>query len=199
MKPFFCSRVGRLREKPVSFSLWIDLFSELEMRRCWLSELVLPAVNTWRALSAEASLRLIPLVDEDAPPCLVDARAVVEVMNNLVENAIAYTPSPGTIEVSLAPTVDEQGVVFRVRDTGYGVSKDEMDSVFDRGFRGSAAEKCELEMGGKGLGLHIAKEIVERMNGKIFLESPSGIGGVLPGTSTSIVFDRSVVALSKHA
>mmetsp|Transcript_36114 Transcript_36114/g.144347 ORF Transcript_36114/g.144347 Transcript_36114/m.144347 type:complete len:576 (-) Transcript_36114:1928-3655(-) len=174
------------------------LFSELEMRRCWLSELILPAVDTWRTLSAEASLRLIPLVDEDAPPCLVDARAVVEVMNNLVDNAIAYTPSPGTIEVSLAPTADEQGVVFRVRDTGYGVSKDEVDLVFDRGFRGSAAEKCELEMGGKGLGLYIAKEIVERMNGKIFLESPSGIGGVLPGTSTSVVFGRSVVASSKQ-
>mmetsp|Transcript_36116 Transcript_36116/g.144359 ORF Transcript_36116/g.144359 Transcript_36116/m.144359 type:complete len:146 (-) Transcript_36116:114-551(-) len=95
-------------------------------------------------------------------------------------------------------TADEQGVVFRVRDTGYGVSKDEVDLVFDRGFRGSAAEKCELEMGGKGLGLYIAKEIVERMNGKIFLESPSGIGGVLPGTSTSVVFGRSVVASSKQ-
>ena len=86
---------------------------------------------------------------------------------------------------------ENRGVMFRVRDTGYGVLPEEKEKVFFRGYRGYASKQSPAWAAGQGLGLTIAKEIVEYMDGTLELQSPSGIGGFYPGTAVTMSFRRS--------
>lgn len=91
----------------------------------------------------------------------------------LVDNAIKYTPEGGKVLVRIEPS--ENGVVrFSVADTGIGISKEDQEKIFDRFYRVDKARS--REMGGNGLGLAIAEEIVNLHNGRIFIESELGEG-----------------------
>jgi signal transduction histidine kinase len=87
------------------------------------------------------------------------------VLNNLLSNAIKFTPSEGLITIS----VEDKRDCFQVEvmDTGVGIPPDDLPYVFDEFFRGRNAERT-----GAGLGLSIAKKIVEAHGGKIWAESP---------------------------
>ncbi|TME26893.1 MAG: ATP-binding protein [Chloroflexi bacterium] len=101
-----------------------------------------------------------------------DARRLVEVIENLINNAVKYSPSGGTVTVEIARE-GENGVV-RVRDEGLGVPEDERAHIFERFYRTTAAKPY----GGVGLGLYISKEIMVRLGGDIVLESASERGSV---------------------
>ena len=101
-----------------------------------------------------------------------DARRLVEVIENLINNAVKYSPSGGTVTVEIAREGDK-GVV-RVRDEGLGVPEDERAHIFERFYRTAAAKPY----GGVGLGLYISKEIMVRLGGDIVLESASERGSV---------------------
>ena len=91
----------------------------------------------------------------------------------LVDNAIKYTPEGGKVLVRIEPS--ENGVVrFSVADNGIGISKEDQEKIFDRFYRVDKARS--REMGGNGLGLAIAEEIVNLHNGRIFIESELGEG-----------------------
>jgi len=76
--------------------------SSFKLQTCWLSDVAERVISAAQTLAAEASLRMIVLVDRDAPPCQVDEKAIQEAMSNILDNAITYSPSPGTIEVAIA-------------------------------------------------------------------------------------------------
>lgn len=91
----------------------------------------------------------------------------------LVDNAIKYTPEGGKVLVRIEPS--ENGVVrFSVADNGIGISKEDQEKIFDRFYRVDKARS--REMGGNGLGLAIAEEIVNLHNGRIYIESELGQG-----------------------
>lgn len=97
---------------------------------------------------------------------------------NIVSNALKYTPVGGVIEVSIKR--QSKKVIFTVKDTGCGISKDDIPQIFDRFYK---AEHSRKEGTGFGLGLSIAKQFVEINEGRITIESEPA-----KGTSVSIVF-----------
>ena len=101
-----------------------------------------------------------------------DPARLAQVLDNLVSNALKFTPSGGRVEVSLQGL---DGVaVIEVSDTGVGLAEDEQDQLFERFFRSSRASENAIP--GTGLGLAIAKTIVERHGGRIRLKSALDVG-----------------------
>ena len=103
------------------------------------------------------------------PEITADKEKLRQVVNNLIDNAIKYTKQ-GSVEVSLSRS--NGNVVIKVKDSGKGVSKDETSSIFDKFGRGKDAGK---HASGLGLGLYLAKVVVEQHKGKIWVES-KGVG-----------------------
>ena len=107
-------------------------------------------------------------------PCfsLIDKEKISLAVQNLIENAIHYTPPGGKVEVFLEKK--DKKLVFKVKDTGIGIPEEEQKRIFEKFFRGSNALK--IETSGSGLGLFITKNIVEAHKGKIWFESKVGKG-----------------------
>ena len=98
-----------------------------------------------------------------------------QVLNNLIGNAIKYSPDGGSIDVDVQP--DPDGVTLRVRDSGVGIPASELEAVFSLFYR-SRAEGTRQTVSGMGLGLYISKEIVERHGGRIWVDSTPGQGSI---------------------
>jgi two-component system phosphate regulon sensor histidine kinase PhoR len=103
---------------------------------------------------------------------LANKRSIEEVISNLITNAIRYTPEGGSITVSASPQKDY--VRFSVRDTGYGIGKEDLDRIFERFYRIKNDQTRFIT--GTGLGLAIVKSIVDAHNGLIKVESEIGQG-----------------------
>lgn len=122
-------------------------------------------------LAAEArQLRLERAVAPDLPAIRCDRRRAVQVLSNLVGNAVKFTPPGGAIRIE-AVQAGEQGVRFLVSDTGAGIPPEQLPRVFDRYWKGSPQDG-----GGVGLGLFIARGIVEAHGGEIQVTSTVGVG-----------------------
>lgn len=123
-------------------------------------------------LGALASSKAIDLVFSPAPPALgvkADRDRVVQVLTNLVGNAVKFTPEGGLVAVSAEAT--DEGVRFSVRDSGPGIAAEQVPRLFDRFWKGEKSNP-----GGTGLGLYIAKAIVEAHGGRIWLDTVPGQG-----------------------
>jgi signal transduction histidine kinase len=117
------------------------------------------------ALSVDAATSL-PMVD-------VDSQRMAQVLGNLVSNALRHTPSGGAVTLSAQAKPDT--VELRVQDTGSGIAPEELPYVFDRFYRG---DRARSQNGESGLGLSIAKSIVEAHDGTIQVTSQPGQGTV---------------------
>ncbi len=106
------------------------------------------------------------------PQVEVDKEKIRLVMQNLVDNAIKYTSEGGDVVVSLSK--EEDAIRFAVEDNGVGIPEDQQDRVFSRFFRG--ANIVRMDTTGTGLGLFIAKNIVEAHGGEIWFDSEEGEG-----------------------
>jgi len=109
---------------------------------------------------------------EPLPLVLGDSLRLEEVLKNLLENAIQYTPAPGSIRVSAG--VEGERAVLCVADTGIGIPSTDQQRIFERFYRVDVARSREA--GGTGLGLSIAKHIVEAHQGRLWVESELGQG-----------------------
>ena len=101
-----------------------------------------------------------------------DSNGLQEVLQNLLDNAVQYTPSGGRIEVSASNEGDKVRVT--VSDTGIGIPQAEQERIFERFYRVDAARSREA--GGTGLGLSIARHIMEAHDGRLWVESAVGEG-----------------------
>jgi signal transduction histidine kinase len=107
---------------------------------------------------------------QDAPLMVeIDHERILQVLTNLVGNALKFTPPGGRIVIRFERRGDD--VCFTVADSGVGIAADQLDKVFDRYFQSE-----ETDRRGLGLGLFIAKSIVEGHGGRIWAESTPGIG-----------------------
>ena len=105
--------------------------------------------------------------DGEVPLVAGDKDKVRQVLVNLVENAIKYSPDGGTIEVGVAP--HEEEVRFWVRDEGLGIPEGEEQKIFEKFYR--LDPQMSRGVGGTGLGLYICNELVTRMGGRIWVEA----------------------------
>lgn len=118
-----------------------------------------------------------------------DERQLRQVVSNLVDNALRFTPRGGRVELSVDAPKEAHEAIVTVSDNGCGVAPDHLERVFDRFFQAEAArDRGDIKRGG-GLGLSICRSIVERHGGRISLESP-GLG---LGTKVVVVLPLRVV------
>ncbi|HSJ25375.1 MAG TPA: PAS domain S-box protein [Longimicrobiales bacterium] len=134
-----------------------------------LSELVAEADALLRPLAAEKAVQLSCMVESGLPPVRMDAHQVLRVLSNLGGNAIKFTPANGTVTIRV--DADTAGVRFMIADTGPGIPPENLPHVFNRFWQARKGDRR-----GVGLGLAIARGIVEAHGGRIWAESHSGAG-----------------------
>jgi PAS domain S-box-containing protein len=149
------------------------------------------ATESWKAAFHDRGVELIVEdVPADLPAVMVDHTRIGHVFANLLGNALKYTAPGGQVRVRAEAVEDGSAVRFSVEDTGSGITQDHLPRVFERFFRVPGQKGGT----GAGLGLAIAKEIVEAHGGKIGVESTEHVGTKLsftlraeqaPGRSTS--------------
>jgi signal transduction histidine kinase len=146
-----------------------------------LGLLIREIVSGFESQAKEKNVRVeLELRDVDAVE--VDPLRIREVLSNIVANAVRYTPSGGEIKVGVTESTvpEKRSVMVFVKDSGEGIQADDLSRIFDRFYKSS-------DSGGMGLGLSIAKYLVEAHGGKIWAESEAGQGTkisfTLPQTS----------------
>jgi PAS domain S-box-containing protein len=119
-----------------------------------------------------AGIELVLSAPAEPAPVVGDADKVRQVLSNLVENAVKYSPDGGKVEVRLEP--QERRVLFSVRDEGLGIPPGEQSRIFEKFYR--LDPNLTRGVGGTGLGLYICRELVRRMGGRIWVASTEGEG-----------------------
>jgi signal transduction histidine kinase len=141
--------------------------------------LVNDTIDMLRPLASGSSIEMVASVAENLPSVLADAARIQQVLSNLVGNAVKFTPRQGTITVA-ADLLDTE-VRFAVIDTGPGIPPEQVPHIFGRFWQAKSSDRR-----GIGLGLAIAKGIVEAHNGRIWVESQVGLGSTFYFTLASV-------------
>ena len=123
-------------------------------------------------IHAPANIEFDIRVSDGVPPVTADKDQARQVLVNLVENAVKYSPGGGTIQLGLEAR--DGAVEFRVVDEGLGIPADEQARIFEKFYR--LDPEMTRGIGGTGLGLYICSELLERMDGRIWVESQEGVG-----------------------
>jgi len=132
-----------------------------------LADLISDTLESFSELAARQGVDLQGSVEPGVDPVYMDAQRIGRALNNLVSNALRYTPSGGRVQVSASRKADS--FLVEVMDTGEGINPEDLPLIFERFYRG---EKSRSRVtGGAGLGLAIAKGIVEAHGGRIDVES----------------------------
>jgi len=131
--------------------------------------LINDTVDMLRPLATGSTIRMETNIEDDLPNVLADAARIQQVLSNLVGNAVKFTPRAGRI--SVCAELMEGEVRFAVIDTGPGIPAEQLPHIFGRFWQAKTSDRR-----GIGLGLAIAKGIVEAHNGRIWVESSVGLG-----------------------
>lgn len=146
-------------------------------------EVLEPLIVSAEAIATERGLNFSAEIPSNLPPVKANAKALREILSNLIDNALKYTPRQGKVIVKLGMVQQEREEYFQgiaVCDTGYGIPSSDRERLFERHYRGVQQES---DIPGTGLGLAIAKELIEQMQGKIELISPNYLSDSNPGTT----------------
>jgi two-component system, OmpR family, phosphate regulon sensor histidine kinase PhoR len=145
---------------------------EVELVPVGLLELIERCAETTLLKSSRKQIAFEVDVPPGLPAVRGDAGLLREVLQNLLDNAVQYTPAGGRIKVSATAGVREASVT--VEDTGIGIPLADQERIFERFYR--VDEGRSRDVGGTGLGLSIAKHIVEAHGGRLWVESEVGHG-----------------------
>jgi len=165
-------RLARLTDDLLELSKMDADRLDLEVDRLSVRQFVQSCLETTQGSAADKHLQVSANLQESLPDIAADRRRLAEVLQNLLDNAIQYTPSGGKIAVSASSDGNE--VTFTVSDTGIGIPQVDQPRIFERFYRVDVARSREV--GGTGLGLSIAKHLVEAHGGRIWVESEVGQG-----------------------
>ncbi|HOZ30288.1 MAG TPA: ATP-binding protein, partial [Bacteroidales bacterium] len=135
---------------------------------------------------------------EDKAFLRTDREKLLSILTNLVKNAIKYTES-GVIEIGYSNKTNS--FEFYVKDTGIGIKEERQQAVFERFVQAEIDDKMAKQ--GAGLGLTISKAYVEKLGGKIWLESTIGVGSIfyfsIPDSSSKRILDSKLIVDTNHA
>lgn len=170
------AKLGRLVRELLDVSRIQSGRLEFRIAPLDLGEVVRESVEQAQMTSPKHALK----VDVHGPPAIVmgDRDHLEQVLANLLDNAVKYSPEGREINVRVA--TEEKEAHITVRDHGIGIPQDQLERIFDLFYRTEEAEA--RRMPGLGLGLYITRGIVERHGGRVWVESESG-----KGTNVSVV------------
>ncbi len=146
--------------------------SELQKEFCNFSQVVEAASRALRLQFDEKGISFTTSVPSTLPPVFIDAEKITWVLTNLLNNALRYTQTGG--KVSLTVELQNQNLLVCVQDTGQGIPEEYHELIFDKFVQVKPA--TETNPGSVGLGLAIAREIIESHKGKIWVKSKVGVG-----------------------
>ncbi|MGF2039267.1 MAG: GAF domain-containing sensor histidine kinase [Nostoc sp. CmiVER01] len=136
---------------------------------CSLADILEPLLISAKAIAQERKLKLITEIQQNSPLVRANVKALREVLTNIIDNALKYTPTGGKILIQAGQEkANFQGIV--ISDNGPGIPPQDLEHLGERHYRGVQAQ---TEIPGTGLGLAIAKQLIEQMQGEIEIFSPA--------------------------
>ncbi len=176
-------RLGQLTAELFELAMLESRGADLHFEPFSLAELVQDVAQKFRLEAESGGLSLDTDIPEGSPFVSGDIGLIERVLENLIENAIKYTPAGGRIRLSLMPAGER--LAARVSDTGVGIPADEIPHIFERFYRVEKSRGEGLE--GTGLGLAIARRILDLHGSPIAVDSA-------PGRGTSFTFELPTAA-----
>jgi signal transduction histidine kinase len=166
-----------LHEEAMTLNRLVDELQELALaeagqlpintREIEIAEIIEKAASSISTQAITKDLNIHLSIPEDVPPAEADPDRLDQILRNLLNNAITYTPSGGDISVNVMRK--DHCIEISVEDTGVGIAPEHLPYIFERFYR---ADKSRARAtGGAGLGLAIVKHLVEAQNGEVFVES----------------------------
>jgi signal transduction histidine kinase len=144
--------------------------ADWEIGSCHLMDILAPLIITAEAIATERNLNFHAHIPADLPTIRATPTALREVLSNLIDNALKYTPTGGEVHIDVELQPQQPATMqICIRDTGVGIPAEDIKKLFTRHYRGIQAQGS---IKGTGLGLAIAKELIDRMQGKIAIASP---------------------------
>jgi signal transduction histidine kinase len=141
---------------------------------CRADKTIENTINELRDLADEKNITITSQIEENLPNFLGNNEHFERALINLVENAIKFTPASPSSRVIIKAYKTDNEIIFEVQDNGIGIPKTLHNQIFERFFRGR--QKGADHISGSGLGLSLAKTIIENHNGRIWLTSQEGKG-----------------------
>ena len=167
-----CRRLGKLVSDLFDLAKLEAQDALLQPEQFSLGELVQDVIQKFRLLAAGKTVRVVTNVNIGVPLVYGDIGLIERVIENLIDNAIRHTPAQGTVSVVLTP--GEGIVTVDVSDTGPGIPEDEIPRIFERFYRLDKSRRSRA--GHSGLGLAIAKQILELHNSSLYVRSRLHMG-----------------------
>ena len=166
-------RLKRLINEILEYSKLESGKIEFHYEKQDMNEVLGEIIDFQQSVASEKGLKIIDMTEKGLPKIMFDKDKIVQVVNNLVNNAIKFTEQ-GSITIISKQIVEEQSIYVSVEDTGEGIEAENISKLFQEFQQlGNPAERKE---GGTGLGLAICKEIIQRHQGKIWVDSQLGKG-----------------------
>ena len=137
-----------------------------------ITEMVTGVMDLYKEETDKRKIKIEFKHADNLPKIIVDGEKIRLVIQNLIDNAIKYSPEANKILIDL--TSNDKEIEFKIQDFGLGIPKDQQDRIFTKFFRSDNAVKVNTV--GSGLGLYLAQNIIEAHKGKIWLESEEGKG-----------------------
>ncbi len=147
---------------------------QLEKQLSSIKEIVDEVVETFNTWANTKSITIEKKIEANLPMVNIDPQRIIQVLTNLVGNAIKFTPQGGAITIEAHCKKKESCIMVSVADTGVGIDKKDLERIFDKFYQ--TAERSTSDISGTGLGLAICKELIELHGGKIWAESEKGYG-----------------------
>ena len=144
----------------------------LDLQTIDLRQLLCNVANSWRQVAAMRNLQFAESICEESASVLADETLLRRLTDILLDNAFKYTPSPGSVRLTLE-RLDESAVIT-VKDSGVGIAYEDQQRIFERFYR--VDKSRSRAQGGTGLGLAIAQWILSQHHGSITVESNPGEG-----------------------
>lgn len=170
-------RLGRLVDDLLFLTRQESGLVTLQRHPVVLGPVLQEVVEEQQAIAQEANLSLVYrpqlTLDEAATTILGDRDQLIRLFTNVISNGLQYTPSGGTVTVTVTPSrwQNQTALAIQVQDTGQGIAPEALPYVFDRFYRADPARTRPARAAGSGLGLAIAKVIVDNHRGEIRLDS----------------------------
>lgn len=146
----------------------------LEKKPSSMEEIIDDSMETFKTWAGTKSINIEKKIDKNLPLVNIDPSKMIQVINNLLGNAIKFTPPNGIITVETKFQEETQELKINVADTGLGIPEEDLSKVFTKFYQ--TKDRGSTDISGTGLGLSIVKEIIELHNGRIWVESEKGTG-----------------------